>query len=69
MPLELKEAVATRPYSVLLVDDKHELRLLLGRRLEQVGYLVALACTAARRDSSWNSSASTWCCSISTCPR
>lgn len=43
MPLELKEAVATRPYSVLLVDDKHELRLLLGRRLEQVGYLVTLA--------------------------
>ncbi|MFN3751225.1 MAG: response regulator [Thiobacillus sp.] len=43
MPLELREAVAARPYSVLLVDDRHELRLLLGRRLELAGYLVTLA--------------------------
>ncbi|MFP5403671.1 MAG: response regulator [Gammaproteobacteria bacterium] len=43
MPLELKDPVAERPYSILLVDDKQELRLLLARRLEQVGYLVTQA--------------------------
>ncbi|MFN3544769.1 MAG: PleD family two-component system response regulator [Thiobacillus sp.] len=43
MPLELKEPVVDRPYSILLVDDKHELRVLLSRRLEQAGYLVTPA--------------------------
>lgn len=40
---EFKEPVVDRPYSILLVDDKHELRLLLSRRLEQAGYLVTAA--------------------------
>lgn len=43
MPLKLDDPVAERPYSILLVDDKQELRLLLSRRLEQVGYLVTQA--------------------------
>lgn len=43
MPLHLRDPVADRPYSLLLVDDKQELRLLLTRRLEQVGYLVTQA--------------------------
>jgi len=43
MILEIKEPVADRPYSILLVDDKHDLRVLLTRRLEQAGYLVTAA--------------------------
>lgn len=43
MPLEIREPVIDRPYSILLVDDKHDLRVLLARRLEQAGYLVTLA--------------------------
>lgn len=43
MILAIKEPVADRPYSILLVDDKHDLRVLLTRRLEQAGYLVTAA--------------------------
>lgn len=43
MPLEIKEPVVARAYSILLVDDKHELRLLLTRRLEKAGYQVTEA--------------------------
>jgi len=43
MPIELKEPTAERGYSILLVDDKQELRLLLSRRLEKVGYQVTQA--------------------------
>lgn len=43
MPFEFKEPAPEREYSILLVDDKQELRVLLARRLEKVGYRVTEA--------------------------